>query len=566
MQNMKTEQHFSIAVIADAHFHDVEGAYGVPGLLAGERCLTLRTWDDTRTSTRVFNESASALEAALAAVASRKIRHVVLLGDYTDDGQRITTAKVAKLLADHEARFGTRFYALPGNHDIFGPEGRHQAKYFAQADGTRLLVTSDPVDPSENHVFQAGMYCEGYPKGLTPMATFGYFRSEDYLHWETPFGLSDQAADRTYEVSSPDGQNRYTLMDASYLVEPEDGLWLLMLDANVFEPRDGVFVRGSEQAFIDSTGAGWNAMLRCKPFIFGWIEDVARRAKQKGKTLLAFSHYPVIDVLDDKEGWLDALFPNSTMTKRRPVDAVAEALIAAGVTVHFSGHLHIEGVSRRQFEDGTLTNVAVPSLVAFPPAFKHLSIKNGSVDIETVSLSALPVDQDIMDVYRREMSQASTLPDAALQAFTYGDFLRLHTSALILNRYFQKEWPADVVACLAPMSLAQLCQDARTRPRGLETMARQQSQWTLETLETIPVVEIISDWYCLQQAGQSALPVLGEDRLELMQWLAALYAQDAAQDSDHQVKIFLRNFFQSMTWLIARASRPVEPILLHQIR
>lgn len=559
MPIMKTEQYFSIAVIADAHFHDVEGAYGVSGVVAGERCLTLRTWDDTRTSTRVFNESASALEAALAAVAGRNIKHVVLLGDYTDDGQRITTASAAKLFAEHEARLGTRFYALPGNHDIFGPEGRHQAKYFLQADGTQLLVTSDASENAESRVLNPGMYCEGYPEGLTPMAAFGYFRRAEYLHWETPFGHSDQVSDRTYDVSSPDEQNRYTLMDASYLVEPEDGLWLLMLDANVFEPRDGEFARGSEQAFIDSTAAGWNSMLRCKPFIFDWISDIARRARQQGKTLLAFSHYPVIDVLDDPAGRLDVLFPTSTMGKRRPIDAVAKALIAAGVTVHFSGHLHIEGISRRDFNGGELTNVAVPSLVAFPPAFKHLTIKSGSVDIETVSLSALPVDEDMMDVYRHEMSQAASSPDKALLASTYGEFLRQHTTALVVNRFFQKEWPRDVVACLAPMTVAQLCQDARTRPTRFEPM---DGPWTHVALNDLPMVEIISDWYCLQQAGQSALPVLGEERLGLLQGLAALYANDEPRDDDHPAKPFLRIFFQSMVWLIDRANRPVEPIRL----
>lgn len=562
MQRMKTDQYFSIAVIADAHFHDVEGAYGVPGISAGERHLTLRTWDDTRTSTRVFNESASALDAGLKIIAERNIRHVVLLGDYTDDGQRITTASAAKVFADHEARFGTRFYALPGNHDIFGPLGRHQAKYFSQAVGAPALVTSDATETSDNHILNLGMYCEGYPSGLTPMAAFGYFRRAEYLHWETPFGVSDLASDRTYDVSSPDGQNRYTLMDASYLVEPEDGLWLLMLDANVFEPRDGVFPHGSEQAFIDSTAAGWNSMLRCKPFIFDWIGDVARRAKQEAKTLLAFSHYPVIDVLDDPAGRLDTLFPTSTMGKRRPSDAVAKTLVAAGVTVHFSGHLHIEGISRRRWGGGELTNIAVPSLVAFPPAFKHLTVKNGSIDIDTVSLLALPVDQDILDVYRREMCQAGTQLDQALFASTYGEFLRQHTTALVVNRYFHKEWPRDVVACLALMSVAQLCQDARTRPAAFETINWQRLQWTQESLTGLPMVGIISDWYCLQQAGQSALPVLDHKRLELLQWLAGLYTNDLPREDDHPAKPFLRIFFESLLWLIARANHPVEPIVL----
>ncbi|THF47739.1 metallophosphoesterase family protein [Allorhizobium terrae] len=551
---MTNNTDFSIAVIADAHFHDIDGDYGVPGL--GHRSLTLRTWDDTRTSTRVFNESAMALRAALNEVATRNIGHVVLLGDYTDDGQRLTTQSVAKLLADHEKRFGTRFYALPGNHDIFGPNGRHQAKRFLQADGTSKLVTSDAAEDTPDNLLNPHMYCEGYPLGLNPMAAFGYFRRADDLHWESPFGLSDDPASRIYAVSSPDGRNHYRLMDASYLIEPEKDLWLLMLDANVFEPRDGDFPVGSEQAFIDSTAAGWNAMLRLKPFIFEWIADVAKRAKEHGKTLLTFSHYPVIDPFDDPENTGKTLFPNSNMAKRKPSDAVAEALITAGITVHFSGHLHVEGVTRHANDDGQLINVAVPSLVAFPPAFKHLTLQRDMLAIDTIDLSALPVDPDIMAAYQHETTQTGAVPDAAIFAQTYGAFLRLHLTALVEHRFFIREWPRDVVACLAPMSVQQLCLDPRTRPARPDNLGLEDKQ----DLADLSVVEIVSDWYCLWHGGGRALPILGEKRLALLRWLADLYAEPA--DSDTSITEFLAAFFKALRHFLSRAEHDITQISL----
>lgn len=553
---MTNNTDFSIAIIADAHFHDIEGDYGVKGLASGHRSLTLRTWDDTRTSTRVFNESALALNAALDEVAARKIGHVVLLGDYTDDGQRETTRSVAKILADHENRFGTRFHALPGNHDIFGPNGRHQAKRFLQADGTSKLVTSDPAEDAPDNVMNPQMYCEGYPLGLNPMAAFGYFRRPDDLHWETPFGLSDDPAQRMYSVSSPDGRNHYRLMDASYLIEPEKDLWLLMLDANVFEPRNGQFEAGSEHAFIDSTAAGWNAMLRLKPFMFEWIADVAKRAKQLGKTLLAFSHYPVIDPFDDPADTGKTLFPKSNMAKRKPSDAVAEALIAAGIPLHFSGHLHVEGVTRFANSHGQLTNVAVPSLVAFPPAFKHLNVHSNTVAIDTVDLSALPVDPDIMAAYQQETVAAGYAPDAAIFAKTYGAFLRLHLTALVEQRFFVREWPRDVVSCLAPMSVQQLCLDPRTRPAKLDDMGLEDGQ----DLASISVIEIVSDWYCLWHGGARALPVLGEKRIALLCWLADLYA--APSNNDTSITLFLHAFFKALRHFLSRAEQVVDQISL----
>jgi 3',5'-cyclic AMP phosphodiesterase CpdA len=563
---MTHSNEFSLAIIADAHFHDIDGDYGVPGVRVGERCLTLRSWADSRASTRVFNESAFALKSALATVANRGIRHVVLLGDYTDDGQRITTASAAALFAAHEAQFGMRFYALPGNHDIFGPSGRHQAKRFLQDDGTSLLVTSDTAETVPNHILNPAMFCEGYPVGLTPMAAFGYFRRPDDLHWESPFGLSDKAADRIYEVSSPDGQNHYQLMDASYLVEPQDGLWLLMLDANVFEPRNGAYPTGSEHAFIDSTGAGWNAMLRLKPFILEWMADVATRAKQQGKTLLAFSHYPAIDPFDDPAGTQETLFPKNPMAKRKPSDAVANALIAAGISVHFSGHLHVEGVTRRKNDQGQLTNVAVPSLVAFPPAFKHLTISKNTVAIDTVELSALPLDPDIIAVYQRETAKAAEQPDPALTAKTYGEFLRLHTTALVQHRYLHTEWPKEIVACLAPLSVQQLCLDARTQPIELNAASLatlcQQSGVDPKELAALSMVEIISDWYCLCHAGPLALSVMGEKRLNLLQWLADLYDHPQALEEPTAIQIYLHVFFQAMRHFLSRVRAPLPSIAL----
>lgn len=225
----------AVAVIADAHFHDLKADFGFARVEVEGREITMRSWADTRQSTRVFNESAEAFLAALAEVRRRGIRHVVLLGDYTDDGQRATTSALRDILREHADAFDISFYALPGNHDIFGPRGRHHTKQFLGRDGRGILVTSDANSAGSGAAVSDRMYCEGYPAGLDPMAAFGYFRRSEYLHWETPFGTSDAVEDRRYGVASPDGSNHYELMDASYLVEPEPGLWLLMIDANVFE-------------------------------------------------------------------------------------------------------------------------------------------------------------------------------------------------------------------------------------------------------------------------------------------------------------------------------------------
>ncbi|MGE6783773.1 metallophosphoesterase family protein [Ensifer adhaerens] len=511
-----------IAVIADAHFHDLEGDFEFPRIEIDGEKLAVRSWVDTRESTRVFNESARALDEALAEVSRRGIRHVVLLGDYTDDGQRQTTERLRIILERHEDAYGTRFYALPGNHDIFGLKGRNHTKQFLDETGARIFVTSDATRAGPDSYATPRMYCEGYPKGLAPLAACGYFRRPDYVHWETPFGASDLAEDRLYEVWSPDGRNRYRLMDASYLVEPEPGLWLMMIDANVFEPRDGLFEEGEEAAFVDSTGAGWNALLRLKPFIVDWIADVSARAEKLGKTLLVFSHYPVLDPFDGATGAEGVLFGDTNIARRTPKEAVADALIGAGMTVHFSGHLHVEGVTRRSRGERSLINIAVPSLVAFPPAFKIIGPSASGSSVETVELSAMAVDQRVQQAYRRETMHAGEGPDLAFSASDYGSFLKAHKRALVQHRYFPKEWPGIVVDKVLGLTVGAACNlvaDAGVIA-GIFGEGSGEPSPDAVRLAHLDMIELIADWYCLRQAGVLALDKIPVQRRALYRVLA----------------------------------------------
>ncbi|MBW9073793.1 metallophosphoesterase family protein [Agrobacterium deltaense] len=534
----------SVAVIADAHFHDTAADFGFPGIEIDGQRITMRSWSDTRESTRVFNESADALHAALEEVRQRGIRHVVLLGDYTDDGQRVTTETLKNILQSHSDAHGTAFYALPGNHDIFGPRGRHHTKEFLTENGKCLSVSSDARRVGERVVVSDGMYCEGYPAGLGPMAAFGYFRQPDYLHWETPFGVSDAPEDRLYAVRSPDGRNVYRLMDASYLVEPEPGLWLLMIDANIFEPLDGEFEAGEEAAFIDSTSGGWNALLRCKPFLIDWIADVRRRAELHGKTLLGFSHYPALDPFDGASGAEGALFGETNVVRRTPRKAVEDALLQAGLAVHFSGHLHVEGVTRRGEGENSLTNIAVPSLVAFPPAFKVVHPSRQAILVETVEMAALPVNGRICDGYAQETALTGEANDVAFAAGNYGEFLLGHKRALIRHRYFPKEWLAEVVTAIADKSvwevLGLLGGEGRSSPDA-----------AVLSLD-LPIFELIADWYCLRQGAGLALPHIAPQRLSLYRTLAERFGREPDRH-DGSVESFLEIFFGALGLFLERA-------------
>lgn len=538
-----------IAVIADAHFHDIEGDYDFPGVVVNGRRLTVRTFADTVRSTRVYNESFAALPAALDRIVAMGIRHVVLLGDYTDDGQRGTVASLVRLLAAYRDRHGLRFYATPGNHDVFGPLGKHRDTRYVNAEGGTTLVTSDAEKAAEDPghpVVTDKMYCEGVSAGIRALGDFGYFRRPGDLHFETPFGTSDALAEREHDLRSADGGTVRRLTDASYLVEPEDGLWLLMIDANVFEPRNGRRDIARKKAFFDSSDAGWNALLRVKPYLLSWIADVTARAKRAGKTLLAFSHYPVLDPFEDETDSERALFGETIVVKRTPRPIVAETLAAAGLSLHFSGHLHVEARSRHDAAGGSLVNIAVPSLVAFPAGFVVVETGHEAPSVEPVSLARTPLDADLLALYRAEQVRAGRAPDPALAAGSYGAFLHQHMRALVLNRFLPKEWPTEMADTARRMTLADLCRLMVGGPLPADLAAAR--------LEAVPFFDLVVDWYCLRQSPAQAPAFIPPGKLACYEILAKRFG-DLTPAIEDETKRFLAIFLGVLGRSLARASR-----------
>ena len=131
------------------------------------------------------------------------------------------------LLGRYRARHGLRFFATPGNHDLYAIHGRHQRRRFLDPDGGHTLVTSDPAaaqGASAARVVSAEMYCGGYAAALGAMAELGFFRRPEHLHWESPFGADDGLGARRFAIRSADGGTERRMIDASYLVEPVPGL------------------------------------------------------------------------------------------------------------------------------------------------------------------------------------------------------------------------------------------------------------------------------------------------------------------------------------------------------
>lgn len=483
-----------VAVVADVHLHDLFGGYGMLKERSG--AVALRTFADTMASTRVFNESHAAFLAVLDDIVRRGIRDVVLLGDYSDDGQPGAVDALKAILTSYEDRYRLRFFAAFGNHDCFGPAGRHQCKLLTRSDGLGArIVTSDEtaVAPAIARSQMQGM---STADAMHAMSSYGIARPADVLQWETPFGARDGLGQRYPEGGNPAG------LDASYLVEPQPGLWLLILDANVFDAVDG--------GWQVRSNAAWDHVLAHRPYLLPWIGDIARRAVRLDKTLLAFSHYPALPLtLAAKGGTVHAVGTREWLTRMPSLDT-GRLLAAHGIRWHFSGHMHVAGRSEL---DG-LVNIAVPSPVAYPGGYVVVDVEDGETRVETLACLDTPGFDIAFAAYDRQQRGTPSMPHASVlrECKTYHAFLHAHLCHLVANRHVARDYPADLLGII-------------DRPIGdfLDDKVRFEVAGAGSGAASLPLRVMLKDYYLLRSDGGEGRDVPA-DRMVLYRELGRLAA------------------------------------------
>ena len=490
-----------VAVLADPHFHD-SGAGHSYGL---ESADCVRSLAESVVSTRVFNEGAAALVCALDILVERGVRLVMIAGDLTDDGQAPNWRASAKVLDRYSQRHNMRFFLTPGNHDQWCGDGKPLRKEMVSSHGTTFAVSGDKSD--ETARFAPEMFQIGQADVLNYASGFGFCRHSDDLHWETPFGSSDELASRIGMVSRA-GRDPVELPDLSYLVEPVEGLWILAIDANVYLPN--------ESGWRDFGNEGWTAVSRHKAWLLDWISDVSRRARASGKQLLSMSHFPACDVLCG--------VPRGLAERVMPTLDVAHALARTRMGLHFSGHWHINRTGAQTVGDDWLVNVAVPSTASFPAAFKLVDLQGTKARIETLRLGSVSGFNAAFGHYIAEqpMSQLA-------QSDNYDSFLALHFAGLIGTRFLVQDWPEAFCASLEGSTLA-------------EILARIGS-CVPEMSGSIPARLAMEDFYALEHGGQLAGVPSG--RLDVYTRLDASVLTESS-DSDRRLFQGLAHYSQAL--------------------
>lgn len=534
---------YRVAFMPDVHFHDIYGQFSDGGFTgipdpAGGKAATIRTMGAQLSSTRLFNENYFAFRAALDDAVKRGVTLIVLNGDFSDDGQPVHLRGLRDLLADYERRHGVRFFLTNGNHDpvqpVDVPDGKPD---FLGADGKPQPVYSPGSKQCPVAAAPApGVACSrdianlGYAAILKMFADYGFSPRPTDLYWETPFyrppGRFDVTAAlahagveaRQYRLCDDTGTNCRDVTDSSYLVEPVSGLWLLALDANVYLPK-------ADGSFRGSGDAGFNRLQAAKPHLLPWVADIVRRAKAEGKALMVFSHFPAIDTNNGTSPDLATLFGEEKLQlPRMPRDSASAALAATGVRFHVGGHMHYNDTALWRGPDGDfLVNIQSPSLAAYVPGYKLLTLHDGTMlEVETPRLADVPGFDALFGFYRREWQHlqqvgASTIWDAGiLESQTYREFAEWHLRELARRRFLPRDWPADLRETL-------LAADAAALWKLTGQAADGGADWK--------GLDLATDFHRLLTAGDLALRDIPPTRLDSYRRLRAALAAPGMPDS-----------------------------------
>ncbi len=503
----------SIAFISDAHVQDVMGR---PDLV--------RSMDSQVRSTRLFNENQFALIAALDDLVRRNISLVVFPGDLTDDGQKVNQLAVKKILQKYTNQYGMNFFVTTGNHDPVRPYGsEYTGRNFLTETGENASISSNYIQTDNNCIKKDSLLaCMGYKDMMTDYDEFGYFPQEKYIYWECPFS-SYNYDNYTYTqaINESNIENRNYILndsiksiDASYLVEPIEDIWLLAIDGNVYLPDNDI---NGAQTYHGSTG-GYNYTLQYKKFLIPWITKIADEAKKRNKFLITFCHYPLLDFNHGASKFIASRWKNTGFDlSRLPSDYVSKTLLEAGIKIHVAGHMHINSSALMKDADNKcLYGIQVPSIATCIPAYKVLTPETQQrVRVETIVLDSVPSFNSLFPLYEKEfmyLMSKGIEPEwnkEILNTSNYMEFCNMHFRDLVKLRLIPRDMPEILRDNFLEMNGTEIMQ--KVKHRKYSKSSDSYIKWT--------GFDLILDLYRLRYAGKMALVYIPEERLAQYQTL-----------------------------------------------
>ncbi|MCF7568789.1 metallophosphoesterase [Sabulilitoribacter arenilitoris] len=561
-----------IAFMADVHLHDVHAIFsdidykGVKNP-STDKYNTIRTMDAQLHSTRLFNENYYAFLEALEDVVKRGIKIVALPGDFTDDGQPINVRGLRKILDRYSKGHDITFLTITGNHDpvrpfdieagksdFLGEGGQSQAIYSKEGlyngKGLKPIITEDIKE-------------WGYDSILNELSDYGFFPNKKFIYWETPYSdykYDDYTFDKAVKSSALslrqyNVSERLKVPDVSYLVEPIEGIWLLALDGNTYVPVKGADTVSSNPKNYKGASIGYNNVLTHKKHLMQWTSRVVKEAEKKGKLLMAFSHYPMVEFNDGSSDLKKSVFgSNKIQLHRVPKVSVAQIFADAGLKLHIGGHMHINDTGVHNTEKGNvLVNIQSPSLAAYPAGYKILTIESDDIiEVETVQLNTVSRFNELFSLYELEYSylennHKDVWNKEILETKNYQEYVNWHLKELVRLRFLPEDWPESLRELILKENGKSLLKKATQGiSNALIIKELESNDLGIKDFEEWNGYDFIFDFYRLQNGDHLSLKDIGDKRIKqykiLLNYLAKIENSGVNDALREFAQIFQKHF------------------------
>lgn len=304
------EKTFSVATVNDIHYY--------PECLTGNKTEALYTYLTGHNC--VYNDLDAIMDAALSSleyeVKNNGVKHIVLAGDLTTNGEYEGHKTLSRMLLDFEEKTGAKIYVTPGNHDI----NNSRASTFV------------------NNKKEAA-------RKTTPTEFYELYKD---------LGFSDAY----HKFSSFDAGTHGSL---TYSVKTEDGYRLILADAGKFTAD--ITESGEDEQETAGT---------IKGELLEWVLSEAEDAKKNGETPLLFTHWNMSGISYMHEFVLQGFVIDDGYM-------LQETLADAGINYTFSAHQHVSDVDITYSDSGNpMYSVITPTLTQFPFSYRVTDFRRNS--------------------------------------------------------------------------------------------------------------------------------------------------------------------------------------------
>lgn len=203
------------------------------------------------------------------------------------------------------------------------------------------------------------------------------------------------------EVMKPSSHDRIQYADfntSTFAVEPFEGLTILGIDGS---DNDASIGRLSDNDR-------------------GFISMAAEKAREKGNTIIAMSHWQVLNHFDQQSTLESAC-------RFEDADEIRDFLMEQGVHLLLTGHFHVNGITTYKDSTGvipdSLVEITTGSPITYPLPFRILTISEdrARVKVETRYIKEPISGHDDVQAYSREWMRehvTNMIPDMTHRAFS----------------------------------------------------------------------------------------------------------------------------------------------------